>query len=127
MNHTKIRTDYGSMLSETVFRLARDVQSAAEDGWAATETARLHAWVNAELVPWARAAARDLDPRERAAINPYIVQLGELDAQMLGTAGSPAAELADRLREVVDQLVDRVSQQARPVASVVPQQRDKVT
>lgn len=128
MNHTTIRTDYGSVLSETAFRLAREVGDAAKDGgWAATEAARLHAWVQADVVPWAKEATRDLDPRERASINPYIVAIAELDAQMLGTAGSSAAELADRLKSVVEQLVTRVRPQHANRAPVVPQQRDKAT
>lgn len=125
MQQTKSRSEYAAGLSETAFRLTRDVHHAVADGgWAAAEAGRLHSWVRAELVPWARSAVRDLDARQRGAINPYLVQLDNLDAQMLGTAGASAAELAYQLRVVADRLVARVSSAPAAGAKLVPQQRD---
>ena len=117
MQQTKSRSEYAAGLSETAFRLTRDVHHAVAAG-------RLHSWVRAELVPWARSAVRDLDARQRSAINPYLVQLDNLDAQMLGTAGASAAELAYQLRVVADRLVARVSTAPMTGAKLVPQQRD---
>ncbi|MFA7267191.1 MAG: hypothetical protein WC054_12850 [Candidatus Nanopelagicales bacterium] len=127
MQYTKTGSKYAAGLSETASRLTRDVHHAVADGgWAAAEAGRLHTWVRAELVPWARSAVRDLEPRQRSVINPYLVQLENLDAQMLGTAGASAADLAYQLRITADRLVARVGTATTNAAKLVPQQRDNV-
>ncbi len=125
MNSTMIPPDYGHQLSETVHRLTRDVHEAVEDGgWAAAESGRLHAWVHAEVVPWARGATLGLATPHCAAINNYLNDLTRLDAQMLGTAGITAADIASQLKLAVDRLVERVRIGHAHSASQFPLQRD---
>lgn len=127
MNMTAIPRDYGLQVSRTVQRLTRDIHDAATEGdWAVSEVSRLHAWMLAEVVPWARSVANELDPPQRARVNQFLVDLADLDAIMLGTAGTAAADVADQVKQTIDRLVVRVGFGLTSTESLVPEQRDNV-
>ncbi len=97
---------YAAIIDSAMRRLVQHVQEAVDDGtWAVAEAAQLHAWVRAELLPWAAELMRTADPTTRETLAPVFTQLAQLDAELLGTCGRPAAALAHKLQDSGTQLL----------------------
>ena len=102
--------DYVDVLDATLHRLVTQVREAVDDGtWAVSESAQLHAWLRAELLPWAAASVRTLDMRTRDTMGPVFAELAALDVELLGCAGIAAAQMAERLQSTGTRLLAALS------------------
>lgn len=100
---------YAAIIDSAMKRLVAHVHQAVADGtWAVNETAQLHAWVRAELMPWAAEVLRTSDPAARASLAPAFAELAKLDADLLGTCGRPAAALATKIQDSGSQLLRKL-------------------
>lgn len=101
-----IDADYSLHLRATLGRLCRElVESVEEGGPGLSEIVRLHAWLRADFVPWTSRRLDDMNLATRSALSDLMAQVGTLDARLVTTAGTEAAELADRMRRLGTDLV----------------------
>ncbi len=101
-----IDADYSLHLRATLGRLCRElVESVEEGGPGLSEIVRLHAWLRADFVPWTSRRLDDVNLATRGALSDLMAQVGSLDARLVTTAGTEAAELADRMRRLGTDLV----------------------
>lgn len=98
--------DFATAIQRTLDRLVDEVVEAVDDGtWGAAEGARLHAWIRAELLPWAADMLRQASPGTRAVAGPALSRLAGLDAQLLGTYGASASHAASNLHTAATTLI----------------------
>lgn len=120
-------TGLHAQMSTTATRLITDIEAAARDGsWAATEISRLHMWLTAELLPWAKTWSVHLPHHVAGEVTRHMVTIAHLDAQLLGTAGKHAAHVALMLEDTISCLVDDIAQVTELRGATIPQQRDTV-
>lgn len=99
-------TEYSLHLRATLGRLCRELAESVEEGGPGlNEIVRLHAWLRADFVPWTSLRLDRMNAATRSALSDAMAQVGNLDANLVTTAGTEAAELADRLRRLGTDLV----------------------
>lgn len=102
----ELDTQYSLHLRATLGRLCRElVESVEEGGPGRSEIVRLHTWLRADFVPWTSRRLDRMNAATRSALSDTMTQVGNLDATLVTTAGTEAAELADRLRRLGTDLV----------------------
>lgn len=100
------RGPYASQLETTLVRLVSDVTEAAGDGeYAVRESATLHTWVRAELLPWAASCLSSMDENHQERVRTAIAELAARDAELLGAAGAAASAAACQIEATALELL----------------------